>query len=151
MGWNKSRDNGGAPVPAPMVALLFRRVLTFVCPTPVPPTPHPVHPSHPSQIGSNQPAHRNPSRANGGAPVPELPFRRALTTVRPTPVPQITHPVHPSHPSHPISNQPMHKTMCPHPADTIQSNQPIQSSQSIRYDPVIQSSQYNPDNTIQSS
>ena len=52
------RANGGAPVPAPMVALLFWRLLTSVCPTPIPPTPHPVHlsnPFHPSHPGSNQP------------------------------------------------------------------------------------------------
>ena len=35
----------------PMVALLFRRLLTSVCPAPVPPTPHPVHPSHPAFPG----------------------------------------------------------------------------------------------------
>ena len=51
-----SRANGGAPVPAPMVALRFRRVLTSVRPTPIPPTPHPVHPSHPA---SNQLAHKS--------------------------------------------------------------------------------------------
>ena len=113
-----SRANGGAPIPAPMVALPFRRLLTFVRPTPVPPAPHPVHPSHPSHpshVGSNQPAHCNPSRANGGGPVPALPFRRALTTARPTPVPPTPHPVHPSYPthlSHPSSNQPMHKSRC---------------------------------------
>ena len=50
------RANGSAPVPVLMVALLFRRVLTLVRPTPVPPTPHPVHLSHP---GSNQPAHKS--------------------------------------------------------------------------------------------
>ena len=122
-----SRDNGGAPVPAPMVALPFRQVLTFVRPTPVPPTPHQVHPSHSSLVCSDQPA-------NGGAPVLELPFRQALMTVCPTPVPPTTHPVHPFHSSYPCSNQPMHKTMCPHPDDTIQ----IQRYPAIRY------SQYNP-------
>ena len=58
----RSRANGGAPVPAPMVALLFRRVLTSVRPTLVPPTPHPVHqshPSHPSHPASNHPAHKS--------------------------------------------------------------------------------------------
>ena len=34
-----SRANGGAPVPAPVVALPFWRLLTFVRPTPVPPSP----------------------------------------------------------------------------------------------------------------
>ena len=42
-----SRSNGGAPVPVPMVALPFRRVITLVRPTPVSPTPHPFHSSHP--------------------------------------------------------------------------------------------------------
>ena len=32
-----SRSNGGTPVPAPMVALPFRRLLTSVRPTPAPP------------------------------------------------------------------------------------------------------------------
>ena len=116
-----SRANGGAPVPAPMVALLFRSLLTFISPTPVPLTPHQVHLSHSSLVCSNQPA-------NGGAPVMSILFRRALTTVRPTPVPPTPHQVHPSHPSHPCSNQPMHKTMCPHPDILIQSNpaNPIQ-------------------------
>ena len=54
-----SRANGGASVPAPMVALPFWRVLTSVSPTSVPPTPHTVHPSHPSHPASNQPAHKN--------------------------------------------------------------------------------------------
>ena len=98
-----SRANGGAPVPAPMVALLFRQVLTSVRPTPVPLTPHPVHPSH---VGSNQPAHRHPSGANGGAPVLALPFRQAITSVRPTPVPP-THiksirPIRPIRPFRPM-------------------------------------------------
>ena len=106
------RANGGAPVPSPMVALPFWRLLMFVRPTPVPPTPHPVYSSHPSHVGSNQPAHHHPSRANGGTPVPELPFWRELTTVCPTPVPPTPHPVHPSHPPHPSSNQPMHKSRC---------------------------------------
>ena len=101
-----SRTNGGPPVPAPMVALPFRRVLTFVCPTPVPPTPHPVHPYYPSYVGINQPEHCYPSRANDGAPVLALLFWRELTTVRTTPVPPTPHPVRPSHP---CSNQPMHK------------------------------------------
>ena len=65
-----SISNGGAPVLDPIVAFPFLRVLPSVHPTPVPPTPHPVHPSHPYYPGSNQPAHRHPSRANGGAPVP---------------------------------------------------------------------------------
>ena len=139
-----SRANGGAPVLAPMVALLFWWVLTSVRTTPAPPTPHPVHPFHRSHVGSNQPAHRNPSRANGGDPVTALPFQRALTTVRPTPVPPMPHPVHPPHPSHPSSNQPIYKSRCvliqmirydpikssrsnpANPADTIQSNDTIQ-------------------------
>ena len=54
-----SRTNGDTPVPAPMVALLFQRVLTSVRPTPVPPMPHPVHPSHPSHPASNQTAHKS--------------------------------------------------------------------------------------------
>ena len=107
-----SISKGGAPVPAPMVELLFRRVLTFVRPTPVPPTPHPVHPPHPSHFGSNHPAHRDPSRANGGAPVPAFPFWHALTIIRTTPVPPTPYPVHPYHLSHPISNHPMHKSRC---------------------------------------
>ena len=53
-----SRANSGAPIPAPMVALLFRRVLTSVRPTSVPPTPHTVHPSHLSHPASNQPVHK---------------------------------------------------------------------------------------------
>ena len=124
-----SRSNGGAPVLAPMVALLFRRVLTFVRPTPIPPTPHQFHPSHSSLVCINQPA-------NGGAPVLALLFRRALTTVRPTPVPPTPHPVHlshPYHPSHHFSNQPMHTTICSPPAIMIQ---------------YIQSSQYDPDSAI---
>ena len=111
-----SRANSGAFVPAPMVALPFRQVLTSICPTPVPPTPHPVHPPHPSHTGSNQPAHRHPSRANGGAPVPapmvDLPFWRLLTSIRPIPVSPTTHPIHPSHPSHPGSKHPMRKNQC---------------------------------------
>ena len=51
-----SRANGGAPVPGPMVALPFWRVLTSVRPTPVPPIPPPVHMSHPA---SNQPKHKS--------------------------------------------------------------------------------------------
>ena len=89
-----SRANSGAPVPSPIEALLFRRLLMFVRPTPVPPTPHQVHLSHSSLIASNQPD-------NGGAPVLSLPFRPALTTVRPTPVPPTPYPVHHSRPSHP--------------------------------------------------
>ena len=54
-----SIDNGGAPVPAPIVELPFRWVLTSVRPTPVPPTPHQVHLSHPSHPGSNQPMHKS--------------------------------------------------------------------------------------------
>ena len=145
-----SRVNGGAPVLAPMVALLFRRVLTFVCPTPVPPTSHQVHPSHLSLVCSNQ-------TANGGAPVLALPFRRVLTTIHPTPVSPTPHPVHPSHPSHPCSNQPKHKNMCPHPDIMIQSNpanliQPIQpirsrSSDIKKYDPA---DTIHPANTIRS-
>ena len=95
-----SRANGGAPVLTPMTVLPFRRLLTFVRPTPVPPTPHQVHLSHSSLFCSNQ-------SANGGAPVLSLPFRRALTTVRSTPFPPTPHPVHhyhPSHPSHPFKN-----------------------------------------------
>ena len=53
-----SRANGGSPVPSPMVALPFWRVLTSVRPNPVLPTPHPVHPAHPAYPGSNQPAHK---------------------------------------------------------------------------------------------
>ena len=48
-----SRANGGAPIPAPMVVLPFRRLLTSVHPTPVPPTHHPVHPYHLSHTASN--------------------------------------------------------------------------------------------------
>ena len=122
-----SRANGGAPVPAPMAALPFRRVTTFVCPTPVPPMPHQVHLSHSCLVYSNHPD-------NGGAPVLALPLRWAPTIVRPTPVPPTPHPFHhchPSHLSHPCSNQTMHKTMCPNPSIMIQSNpadqiQPIQ-------------------------
>ena len=62
--------NDGAPVPEPKMVLPFWQVLMFVCPTPVPITPHPVHPSHPSYVDSDQPANCDPSRANGGAPVP---------------------------------------------------------------------------------
>ena len=75
-----SRANGGAPVPAPMVALPLRRLLTFVRPTPVPPKPYQVHLSHSSLVSSNH-------TSNGGALVLLLPFRRALKTVRTTPVP----------------------------------------------------------------
>ena len=149
-----SRANGGAPVPVPMVALPFRRLIMFVRPTPVPLTPHQFHPFHLSLVCSNQPVHRDPSRVNVGAPVLALPFRWALTTVRTTPVPPMPHPVHPSHPLHPCSNQPMHKTMCPHPAIMIQSNtadtiQPIQPIQSRSSDTVpriqsIQPIQYSP-------
>ena len=53
---SRSGVNGGAPIPAPMVALPFRGLLTSFHPTPVPPTSHPVHPSHPA---SNQPAHKS--------------------------------------------------------------------------------------------
>ena len=121
-----SRANYGAPVPAPMVELLFRRLLTFVLPTPVPPTPHQVNLSHSSLVYSNQPA-------NGGAPVLLLPFWPALTTIRPTPVPPTPHPVNPSHPSH---------TFYPsHPCKNYVSS-------SIHYDS-IQPSRSNPDNTIQ--
>ena len=52
------RSNGGSPVLAPMVALLFWRVLMSVRPTPIPPTSHPVHPPHPSHPASNHPAHK---------------------------------------------------------------------------------------------
>ena len=126
-----SRANGGAPVTAPMVALPFRRVLTFVRPNPVPTTLHQFHPYYSFLIFSNQPAHSDPSRDNGGTPILALPFWRALMTVHPTPVPptpHLVHPYHPSHSSHPCSNRPMHKTMCPHPAIMIQSNpaNPIQ-------------------------
>ena len=84
-------------------------------------------------------AHR-PSRANGGAPVLAGVNNFRLTLVPPTP-----NPVHPYHPSHVGSNQPMHKTMCLHPVDTIQSNpadtiqpiHPIQSSDMIQ--PMIRS------------
>ena len=117
-----SRTNGGALVLAPMVALPFWRVLTFVCPTPVPPMSHVVHPPHPSHVVSNQPVHRDPSRANGGSPVLELPLWRALMPVRPNPVPPTPHSVHPYHPFHPCSNQPMNTTMCTHPAIVIQFN-----------------------------
>ena len=122
---------------------MFRQVLTFVRPTPIPPTPHPVHLSHPSRVGSNQPAHHDPSRANGGAPVLELPFWRVLTPICPTSVPPTPHPVHPSYP---CSNQPMHKTMCPHPAIMIQSNpaDPIQTIQSSDTIQPIRSSRYDP-------
>ena len=54
-----SRSNGGAPVPAPIVALPFRQVLMSVCTTPVPPTPHPVHPYHPSHPSINNPMHKS--------------------------------------------------------------------------------------------
>ena len=54
-----SRANDGAPILSPMVALLFRWMLTSVCPTPVSPTPHPVHPSHLSHPGSNHLAHNS--------------------------------------------------------------------------------------------
>ena len=50
-----SRANGDAPVPAPIVALPFRRLLMSVHLTPVPPMSHTVHPSHPA---SNQPAQK---------------------------------------------------------------------------------------------
>ena len=110
--------------------------------------PHQVHPSHSSLVCSNKPAHCDPSTANGGAPVLALPFWRALKNVRPTPVPPTPHPVHPSHP---CSNQPMHKTMCHHPAIMIQSNladpiQPIHTIQSRSRDTIqpILSSQYYP-------
>ena len=93
-----SSANGGAPVPAPMVALLFRRMLTFVRPTPVPPSPHQVHLSNSSLICSNQPS-------NGGAPVLSLPFRRVLTTIHPSPAnaPFVhhSHPTYLYHLSHP--------------------------------------------------
>ena len=104
-----SGAHGGAPVPAGANIRPFH---------PRPTNAHQVHPSHSSLVCSNQPA-------NGGAPVLALPFWRALTIVRPTPVPPTPHPVHlshPSHPSHPCSNQPMHKTMCTHTAIMIQSD-----------------------------
>ena len=71
-------------------------------------------------------------------------------SLAPTPVPPTPHPVHLYHlyhPSHPCSNQPMHKTMCPHPAIMIQSNlaDPIQPIRSRSSD--IQ--KYNPADTIQ--
>ena len=129
-----SRANGGAPVPAPMVALPFRRLLTFVRPTPVPPSPNQVHMSHSSLVCSNQ-------TANGGAPFLSLPFRRALTTIRPTPVPPTPHPVHhhpshPSHPSHPFNNY-------------VSSSSHYYTIQSSRYDPAPEISsdtaiRYNP-------
>ena len=43
----------------PMVALLFRRLLTLVRPTPVPPTSYPVHPYVPySQLPASIPVHK---------------------------------------------------------------------------------------------
>ena len=119
-----SRANGGAPVPAPMVALPFRRLLTFARPTPVPPSPHQVHLSHLSLVCSNQPA-------NGGAPVLSLPFRRVLTTVHPSPTNAPSSPSFPSFPSVP-SLQKLCVLIQPLLSNQIQ---PIQSSQSSRYDP----------------
>ena len=86
-----------------------------------------------------------------------LPFRRALTTVRPTPVPPTPHPVHPSHPPHPSSNQPMHKSRCvliqPIKHDPIQSSQsnPADTVRSSQYDTIQPTIRYDPDNAIQSS
>ena len=121
-----SRANGSAPVPAPMVAIPFRRLLTFVRPTPVPPTLHQVHMPHLSLVFSNQPD-------NGGAPVMSLPFRRSLTSVRHTPVPPTPYPVHPTHPSHTCK-------IYVYPSshyDPIYPIQPIQSHQSSQYNPYI--------------
>ena len=126
-----SRANGGAPVPAPMVALPFQQELTFVRPTSVPPTPHPVHPSHPSHVGSKQPAHREPSRANGGAPVP------AGTNNHPSHPSPTNAPSSPSPPFRPIlaltsqcikvdmSSSSQYDTIQSNPADPVQPIQPI--------------------------
>ena len=55
-----SRANGGAPVPAPMVALPFRRLLSSVRRTPVLPMPHSFHLSYPAFPGSwSTPTHRS--------------------------------------------------------------------------------------------
>ena len=147
---NPSRANGGAPVPAPMVALPFRHLLTFVRPTPVPLSPHQVYLSHSSLVCSNYPA-------NGGAPVLLLLFWRALTTFRLTPVPPTPHPVHHSHHSH--LSHPSHT--CNNYVSSSSHYYPIESSRydpdpeiprdtsiqrydtAIRYDPSSQYSRYN--------
>ena len=137
-----SRANGGAPVPASMAALPFRRLRTFVRPTPVPPSPHQVYLSHSSLVCSDQPT-------NGDALVLSILFRRSLTTVRPTPVPPTPHPVHYSHLSHP--SHPSYPSHLSHPCKNY-------VSLSSHYYP-IKSSRSNPNNlaierysdTIQSS
>ena len=106
--------NGGATVPAPMMALPFRHPLTFVHPTPVPTSPHQVHLSHLSLVRSNQPA-------NGGAPVMSLPLRRVLTTVHPSPTKAPSSPSFPSVPSVPyVPSLHLAIIIQSNPADTIQ-------------------------------
>ena len=87
------------------------------------------------------PTARRPSRANGGAPVPDtmvaLLFRYLLTSVRPTPVPPMSHPVHLYRPFHlyvPYSQLPasipVHKSQFfpEQQYDTIKSSRPIRPS-----------------------
>ena len=79
------------------------------------------------------PTARRPSRANDGAPVPAsmvaLPFLCLITSVRPTPVPRMSHPVHLYHPVHPYvpysqlpASVPVHKSQFFQSSSTIQSN-----------------------------
>ena len=143
-----SRANGGAPVPAPMVALPFRRLLTFVRPTPVPPSPHQFHLSHSSLVFSNQPA-------NGGAPVLSLLFRRLPTSVHPSPTNAPSSPSFPSFPSVPSvpSVPPLHPAIIirydPVPVPEISSDTDISSDTAIqrlqRSDPI------QPANTVRQS
>ena len=119
-----SRANGGTPVPAPMVAFTFRRLLTFARFTPVPPSPHQAHLSHSSLVCGNQPA-------NGGAPVLPLPFWRVLTTIHPSPT---NTPSSPSVPSVPSLHPAIIIQYYPVPVPAISSDTAIQQKQ--RYDPI---------------